>query len=167
MTKSSWCIGLRKCDSTSLFQKNLPPPAWSFCHGSILPVQLSVIFFSNVLVLESSFKKSNLLHISVWSLPIFLGFFPAIVQTDQLRWIGNTKLLAVTRLNKFLGPWLLPQNLSLLICTSCMKCHLTWSHVRSWRERYENWYAPSIPHLKQVQQVFQNNNRQSPEYVMS
>lgn len=47
----------------------------------------------------------------------YFRVFSPTVQTDQLRWIGNAKLLAVTCLNEFLGPWLLPQNLSLLVCT--------------------------------------------------
>lgn len=39
----------------------------------------------------------------------------------------------------------------------CTKCHFTWSHARSWGERYERRYVLTVLRREQVQQVCQNN----------
>lgn len=53
-----------------------------------------------------------------------------------------------------------PVSSHLHICI--FRCHFTWSHTRSWGERYEEWYVLAILHCEQVQQVEQNNIWQSP-----
>lgn len=161
-----WIKLQRKFGSNSLFQKSLPPPAWSFCHGSIFrhTVTLTHTVISNhFFFFFLMFLYYKVLPKSQISCPFplearqYFRVFSPTVQKDQLRWIGNAKLLAVACLNEFLGPWLLPQKPVSSRSQFCMKCHFTWSHARSWGERYERRYVLTVLRREQVQQVCQNN----------